>query len=117
MEDKRKYQVGDVVYAFIHLRKNLVKLVVTRTTNTQAILSDGAKLRIEITGMTRAIGASGWGVTHYELETPQLAERYNREQLIAKVASLVSAENLKKASNETLQTIVDILTAEGSMGQ
>lgn len=107
-------KVGDTIYELYGSYGNLCKRKVERITKTQIILDNGGKLRNEPLQMygnekvfrLDAVGKTTWNNTYYYLETKELIERYNHEQLFLKTEKILESLNLKKLTDEQLSTLL-----------
>jgi hypothetical protein len=108
MEEKEP-KIGDIYYVESHL-SNIRVAAVQRITNTQVVMSDGNRLRKPLSSDNRPIGHSGWNVSSYRHETPELKEAYNRQELMVFISRFDQDGRLKTLSTENLNRIKEIMT-------
>ena len=103
-EEQRLLQVGDVVYSDKYGR--LYASVIVRVTKTQAITNRGAKISLSPSGIFyRKIGAKGFNVVLYQLETQELKAKFYRQTLIDEFKPI----NPNKLTNEQILAINEIV--------
>lgn len=107
---QKKLKKGDVIYSHCYGGVDS-RLIIDKTTKTQAITLGGSRFRIEYnenSGMIKVVGEQGYGTTQYYIETPDLKAKFIRR----KMESAIKNINLKDLSNEKLEKIYTILKSE-----
>jgi len=112
MNENKILQVGDVLLSKGNYGTYSVVNVV-RVTPTQAILSDGDKLKREHRDGQSCIGARGWSSTHYYFDTPERRaekDHYHNCEYLKKYLVEVPKNNYGKVllSYEVVAQIVAI---------
>ena len=110
-------KVNDTIYETYDSYDNLHKRKVEKNTKTQIILNNGKKLRnkpLRIYGNREIYNLNpirniGWNNTHYYIETEELVKQYNHEQLFLKTKKIFESLDLKKLTNEQLNTLLSTI--------
>ena len=106
--EKKQYEVGDVVIGQSTYH-GFSKHTVVRVTKTQAILSNGSRLKIDDVKASRAIGSSGYGSTYYQITNENLERDYKKAIQISKTKQNFSKLNLEKISEEELENLYNTI--------
>lgn len=85
----------------------ILKYTINHTTPKFAVVKNGnveiLRFKRDVNGtLFRSLGGGVWDATHYEIESPDIIERLNRQTLIRKALRV----DIKGLSNEQLETIV-----------
>lgn len=110
--EKKQLEIGDYVYSYQRWGKGLIRTQITHVTPKQATAghlkmkrdveyhtSYGGTARPEV----KAIGEFGW----LSVETPELLDRWTKEQLIKKAYHLHSNFKSDMITAENAQSIID----------
>lgn len=99
-----KLKVGDVLFAE-NRYDVLGKVLVVRTTRTQAILNNGKRLRIEFDGWAKAIGFTSWDSVCYRATSPELEAKHHRQIMEARFLGI----KVKNLPTPILSEILELL--------
>lgn len=102
------FKIGDVMYIEARL-SNIKTATIERFTNTQVVMSDGNKLKKPIGDYNTPIGVSGWNVSTYKPETPELKEKYERQELMVFISRFSQDSRLKSLTTDQLTQIKKIM--------
>lgn len=106
--NKNALFVGAKIYGISRYNRIQVKATIERVTKTQAIGEDGHfrfKINVSEFGTVKRIPDSSYDLWDYYLETPELKERFWREQTILKLQKI----DYNKLSVEDLRKILSII--------
>lgn len=106
--ENKKYESGDVVIGQSTYH-GFSKHTVVRVTKTQAILSNGSRLKIDNLKSSRAIGESGYGCTYYQITNDYLERDYKKAIQISKTKQNFSKLNLEEISEEELENLYNTI--------
>ncbi len=109
--ENKKYESGDVVIGQ-SIYHGFSKHTVVRVTKTQAILSNGSRLKIDNLKSSRAIGASGYGCTYYQINNDYLENEYKKAIQINRIKRILSKLKLEEIDTQELDDLyntVDLL--------
>lgn len=108
-KEPRNLEVGDVLYHVSGSGNPTEKAEIIRVTKTMAV-SKHANFDLKMISdrMAKKKGASYYSV--YQLETPELKERYEKTECISMISS--NLRSLEKLKSETLKKIVELIESE-----
>jgi hypothetical protein len=103
----RFLSVGDVVYGENRMYGIHEVLTIEKTTKTQGVCGDiRFKIDVDSNGKVKKIGQTyGWNTTSYYLETPELKEKYYRQNAVQKLKGF----EYSKLSTEVLKELLSLV--------
>jgi hypothetical protein len=103
----RFLSVGDVVYGENRMYGIQEVLTIEKTTKTQGVCGDiRFKIEVDSNGKVKKIGQTyGWNTTSYYLETPELKEKYYRQNAVQKLKGF----EYSKLSTEVLKELLSLV--------
>ena len=107
MSEAKELNVGDVIYGK-SIYHGISQYVIDRVTVTQAIAGKTRFQRQYYDWINEIGGSRGYGSTIYKIETPELIEKYRRQNLISKLEH----KEWSKLSTDSLVAIVEIIESE-----
>lgn len=103
----RLLSVGDVIYGENRMYGIQEVLTIEKTTKTQGVCGDiRFKIEVENSVRVKKIGQTyGWNTTSYYLETPELKEKYYRQNAVQKLKGF----EYSKLSTEVLKELLSLV--------
>lgn len=101
--------IGKKVYQTSNYGIHALLGTIDRVTKTQAIVRQH-KFRLPLNGRNSPIGETSWSIYGYELETPELNEKWRKNILLTDINAALAIKKCEdKYTEQELETVYKIL--------